>query len=100
MATKVYSCDSAAEAHFICGLLRADAINAEVRGDALVAAAGVLPIFGGAEATVWIDDDLQLHRAETIIAARQQIVIGENWQCPHCHEMLEPQFTECWRCQQ
>jgi hypothetical protein len=23
---------------------------------------------------------------------------GASWTCEHCGELLEPQFTSCWRC--
>jgi hypothetical protein len=95
---KVFSTDNSAEAHFICGLLRANEIDAEVRGDYLLSAAGAIPLFGGAEASVWIINDTQQNQAEQVIANKAAAPVHDNWRCPQCGEFSEDQFSACWQC--
>ena len=32
------------------------------------------------------------------LAAASAVPVGPSWTCSHCGEVLEPQFTQCWRC--
>lgn len=68
------------EAHFVCGLLEADGIAAEVRG---------------------ADPD-QLRQAREIIRryakGEAPEATGSAWSCPACGEAHAPQFTACWQC--
>jgi hypothetical protein len=55
----------------------------------------------GHECEVWIADDQQRQQAEAIVrefvsGAREPA--GQQWRCPKCGEMIEPQFTACWKC--
>lgn len=49
---------------------------------------------------LWIEDDNRLAEALQIKADFQssQAAVGEDWQCPKCGEVSEPQFTSCWKC--
>ena len=87
------------EAHLIKGMLEAEGIRAEVKGDQLYGAFGELPVLP----TVWILDDALAAYADRIVieflhgtAARRYG--HERWTCASCGESLEDQFTECWKC--
>jgi hypothetical protein len=124
---KVYVAQNPMEAHLVLGLLEAEGIPGEVRGDALfstlqggAAAAGLLP-------AVWIQRDQQAPAALARVArftagarsgagetlppipsatpyprftagARSGAGEGEPWHCGACGEDHEGQFTHCWRC--
>ncbi len=87
------------EAHLIRGMLEAAGIRAEVKGDQLYGAFGELPVLP----TVWVLDDKLAAEADRLIieflrgtAARRYA--NQRWACPRCGEILEGQFTDCWKC--
>jgi hypothetical protein len=100
---KVFTAQHHAEAHWIRGLLQAEGIPAEIRGEHLFgatgAASGIIP---GMLPTVWILDDSQFYRAKTIVTrflrGTGTVIPGPVWTCPGCGEKLEPQFSDCWKC--
>jgi predicted RNA-binding Zn-ribbon protein involved in translation (DUF1610 family) len=100
---KVFVAQHHAEAHLVCALLRADGIEAEVRGEVLfttVEAASVIP---GARPEVWVSDPAQIPRATVLITrfSKGETAAGESassWHCPTCGEAHEPQFNACWNC--
>ena len=97
---KVFVARNPVEAHLVLGLLEAEGIAGEVRGEALFttlqgggAAAGLLP-------SVWIARDDQAPAARDRVARYQEGGAGEagaGWRCG-CGEDHEGQFTQCWRC--
>jgi hypothetical protein len=95
----VYTAKHPTEAHLIRGMLEAEGIRAEVKGDQLYGAFGDLPVLP----TVWILDDTLAAQAERSVldflhgtAARKYE--HERWACPQCGEVLDGQFTACWKC--
>lgn len=95
----VYTAKHPTEAHLIKGMLEAAGIRAEVKGDQLYGAFGELPVLP----TVWIIDDTLAAQADRVVidflqgnAARKYG--HERWTCANCGEILEGQFTECWKC--
>lgn len=90
------------EAHFVCGLLEASGIAAEVRGEALFTTVGGAAIIPGAAPEVWLADPGQLPQAREIIRrfvkSEAPEASGGAWSCPGCGEAHEPQFTACWKC--
>ncbi len=87
------------EAHLIKGMLEAEGIRAEVKGDQLYGAFGELPILP----TVWVIDDTLAGQAERVIidflrGAAARRYAHQRWTCTHCGEILEGQFTDCWKC--
>ena len=96
---RVYTAKHPTEAHLIRGMLEAEGISSIVRGDQLYGAYGELPILP----TVWILDDALAAQADHLVrdflhgtAARRHS--HERWTCPQCGEVLEGQFTDCWKC--
>jgi len=98
---ELYHASDPATAHLLCGMLRAEGIDAVVRGEHLHAARGGLPVL---YPSVWIFDDDALEAARAILQrfVQQQRAApppqGSRWDCAGCGEVHEPQFTECWRC--
>ena len=95
----VYTAKHPTEAHLIRGMLEAEGIPAEVKGDQLYGAFGELPVLP----TVWILDATLAAQADRVVidflhgtAARKYG--HERWTCHRCGESLEGQFTECWKC--
>ncbi len=90
------------EAHFVCGLLEASGIAAEVRGEALFTTVGGAAIIPGASPEVWLADPGQLFQALEIVrrfSKGEALEAGGGvWSCPACGEAHEPQFTACWKC--
>jgi GNAT superfamily N-acetyltransferase len=91
------------EAHFVCGLLEARGIAAEVRGEALFTTVGGAAIIPGAAPEVWIARTDQLTKARELLHryvhdGTGAVSAGADWRCPACGEAHEPQFTACWNC--
>ncbi len=95
----VYTAKHPTEAHLIRGMLEAEGIRAEVKGDQLYGAFGELPVLP----TVWILDATLAAHADRLVVeflhgAAARKYWHERWTCVQCGEMLEGQFTECWKC--
>jgi rubrerythrin len=97
---QVYSARDPMDARFVQGLLNREGIEAAVEGEELPEPTGVaLP-------TVWVRDQ-DVAQAEPIIeeyrqreATRAQTPepARATWTCPACGEIVEDQFTNCWKC--
>jgi Putative prokaryotic signal transducing protein len=100
---KVFTAQHQAEAHLVEDLLRSNGIEAHVMGDSLLnTAPGPLP-FPGTAPEVWILNSDQAEPAFKLIRdfSSGQLLpeeSGPSWQCPTCSEILESQFSECWKC--
>lgn len=76
-------------------------IEAFVQGDLLAGAAGELP--ANNYPSVWILNDEDFERAEQRVknfeASRADDQVFDSvWKCLSCDELIDPQFTCCWRC--
>jgi|ERR1035438_10539598 predicted RNA-binding Zn-ribbon protein involved in translation (DUF1610 family) len=100
---KVFTAQHQAEAHLVEDLLRSNGIEAHVIGDSFLnTAPGPLP-FPGTAPEVWILNSDQAESAFELIQefSSGQSLPGESgpsWQCPKCSEIIESQFTACWKC--
>ena len=77
-------------------LLTAAGIESELRNQYLAGALGDLPMLE-TWPQIWVEDALEsaaLRALEEAGRARS----GAPWTCGQCGELLEPQFTTCWRC--
>jgi hypothetical protein len=101
-AQRVFIAQHHPEAHFLCGLLEASGIRAEVRGDTLFTTVGGAATIPGATPEVWLADPGELSRALEVVRRFSEGEApasgGEAWSCPDCGEAHEPQFTACWQC--
>lgn len=88
------------EAHLIRGFLQSHGIDAIVRGDFLTGGWGELPVDACA---VWVTDDNRYTEADQLVqdflkGTMARIHGGKAWDCAHCGEHIEGQFTACWQC--
>lgn len=77
-------------------LLLAAGIQSELRNQYLAGAMGDLPMLETWPQLYVEDADEAL--ALRALAAAAEAKAGPAWTCPGCGEVLEPQFTHCWRC--
>ncbi len=71
-------------------------IQSELRNQYLAGALGDLPMLETWPQLYVEDADEQV--ALRALARAAVAPAGESWTCEHCGEVLEPQFTSCWRC--
>ena len=100
---KVFVAQHPVQAHLVLGILEAEGIPGEIRGEALfttlqggASAPGMLP-------TVWIAREEQALEAKALVD-RFSLDEGDAgvgldpWLCPGCGERHEAQFSHCWKC--
>jgi hypothetical protein len=71
-------------------------IQSELRNQYLAGALGDLPML-----ETWPQlyvDDADEQPALRALARAATAPVGAPWTCEHCGEVLELQFTSCWRC--
>jgi putative signal transducing protein len=71
-------------------------IASELRNQYLAGALGDLPMLETWPQLLVEDEDEQA--ALRALARAAAAPTGSNWVCEECGEVLEPQFTSCWRC--
>ncbi|HWX33638.1 MAG TPA: DUF2007 domain-containing protein [Steroidobacteraceae bacterium] len=71
-------------------------IQSELRNQYLAGALGDLPMMETWPQLYVEDADEQL--ALRALARAAAAPTGAPWTCDQCGEVLEPQFTSCWRC--
>jgi hypothetical protein len=71
-------------------------IQSELRNQYLAGALGDLPMLETWPQLYVEDADEQI--ALRALARAAAAPAGESWTCGGCGELLEPQFTSCWRC--
>jgi hypothetical protein len=77
-------------------LLLTAGIQSELRNQYLAGALGDLPMLE-TWPQLYVDDaDEQI--ALRALARAAATPVGAPWTCGGCGEVLEPQFTSCWRC--
>ena len=77
-------------------VLLAAGIQSELRNQYLAGALGDLPMM-----ETWPQlyvDDADETAALRALARAAAAPTGSSWTCDGCGELLEPQFTSCWRC--
>ena len=49
---------------------------------------------------LWIVEKRQLEQAKAIVKEALEPLPNNlpRWECPHCNESIEGQFTACWNC--
>jgi hypothetical protein len=99
---QVFVAQHPTEAHLVKGVLAAEGIEAEVQGESLFSVRGETPATADTLPTVWVVDDADASRAESILSGYGRRAGADTadapWLCAKCHELVEFQFTECWRC--
>jgi len=99
---KVLTARHPIEARMIEGLLEANGIAAEVRGEDLYGTVDGGTYVPSMLPTVWVIDDAQAPLADRLICRffkdGEALAPQATWQCPTCAEVHESQFTACWQC--
>lgn len=86
----------------VCGLLADEGIETAIHNENMSTVSGEVP-FTLAMPEVWIVRDEDEAQALAIVErfdsgeARDQ-QSKESWKCSHCGEMIEGQFSACWKC--
>lgn len=99
---QIYGARDSIEAEYVKGLLAAEEITAIVLGAPLETIRGDIPYSPSSLPSVWVNE-ADVPVAQQIIAEFKQggpanIHPQPNWTCPTCGEVLEGQFTTCWKC--
>jgi len=98
---RVYTGSDLVSAQMMKDYLVSFGIEAFVQGDLLIGAIGEIP--ANSYPSVWITNDDDFERAEERIknyeTQRPDDQIYSNvWKCLKCNELIEAQFTCCWKC--
>lgn len=95
---RVYRAASLLQVAHARNVLITAGVECELRNIHLAGAMGELPMM-----ETWPQlyvNDADERYALSILARASQAAPGAPWVCEECREMLEPQFTCCWRCGQ
>ncbi len=95
---EIYIARDPLNANVVKGLLEEQGIPATVQGEFVYSLHGTAGVM---YPSVWVLSDDDFDRAEEIVRdfeARVGQRKTDTWQCRQCGEILEEQFTECWRC--
>ena len=93
---RVFRAASLIEVAHARNVLLAAGIHSELRNQYLAGALGDLPMM-----ETWPQlfvEDLDERPAERALARAAATVPGTPHTCRDCGELIEPQFTHCWRC--
>jgi hypothetical protein len=89
------------QAHFVRGLLEAEGITATVLGEPLQFLGGYVPVHSNAAPSVWVRNEDETAAADVVRkyeSGQGERSCDDVWTCDVCGEMLEAQFTDCWKC--
>lgn len=96
---RIYVSADPIECGFFESILTERGINCLVRNRYLGGAIGELPL-NEAWPEIWVVDECDAELAKRVINEAQTPARHNAgaWQCEHCGEMMEAQFTQCWQC--
>jgi len=95
----VYSSLNLVEAHHLKNLLQSAGIRCRLRNEDLVRLAGEIP-FPECALQLLVERAEDQPAAEALVREflQPQRRTHEPWRCRSCDEMMEGQFTACWKC--
>jgi hypothetical protein len=96
--TKVFVAVHPTEAHLVAALLRSQGIEAEVRGEALFAVRGEVPVSPSTLPTVWVRHEQAAEALELVNERAVPLDADRPWTCSRCGQTVDPQFSACWNC--
>ncbi len=95
---EVYRASDPLHATVIKDFLETQGIPSIVQGEFMYAVMGETFL---SHPSVWVLRDADFDRARDLIAEFERQTKqkdAQTWQCGNCGEVLEAQFSECWRC--
>ena len=100
---RLYVARDLIEAHLVRTLLEAEGCRSTVREDDPWGARTEVGGFEHTWPTVWLLDEAQEAEAGAVVnlyrsGAGAETCGAQEWRCPRCCELVEPQFGACWRC--
>ncbi len=100
---KVFTAKDPAVIVTVRDLLAKEGIETRVLNEYTALVGGMIPSLLGLP-EIWVVRSEDAPAAREIVARYESGAIRdelprEPWQCPHCQEMNEGQFTQCWRCE-
>jgi len=98
---QVYEASDLVNAQMLKDYLVSFGIEAIVKGELLVGAIGEIP--ADSYPTVWIVNENDLEKAKLRIKnfesqAPDDQMYNSVWKCMDCDELIDAQFTQCWKC--
>lgn len=99
---QVYSARNEIDAQLMKGLLDERGIESVVQGAALSTILGNVPVTPETLPSIWVREEDFDGAAEAIAGFKADAIpvqpAADPWTCPKCGEVIESQFTECWKC--
>jgi len=98
---QIYSARDLLEAQLLKDFILDHQIDVLIKGDLLLGAIGELP--ADTTPSVWVLDDDEYDRAKELVLVfkgrdKTSQVELTVWKCLECDELIESQFSECWKC--
>ena len=96
---RVYSSPVTLMVGHLRNILEAEGIRCFVKNEFLAGGAGELPPTE-CWPELWVERAIDHKRAEQLVQEALQAGAFEDstWTCAECGEVLQPQFTACWKC--
>jgi len=95
---QIYIANDPMHAHVLCGFLESHGVTAVVQGERIYENR---PEVSVQYPTVWVSDDDAGKARELVLeydAAQKEPARKADWKCPHCGELIEGSFSDCWKC--
>jgi hypothetical protein len=88
--------------HHLQGVLEQGGIKTTLLNEKMSILSGEVPFFS-TFLELWVVHDENETRAfelinQSISQDGEPAKATSPWECPTCHSLIEPQFTECWNC--
>jgi len=100
---QVYIAEDNISAQMVKDYLASRHIDSIIKGEMLIGAIGELP--ANSFPTVWVTDENDYDKAVDFIKSYEAGFVDEQvfdnvWKCGNCDELIDAQFTQCWKCGQ
>ncbi len=98
---QVYIAEDNITAQLMKDYLASRRIDSIIKGELLLGAIGEIP--ANTFPTVWIVEDDDYEHALQLVKNYEDGLSNEQifnnvWRCEGCDELIEAQFTQCWKC--
>ena len=98
---QVYIAQDNITAHLVKDYLASCYIESIIKGELLLGAVGEIP--ANSFPTVWVIDDDDYDKALELVKSfeagfTENQLFDNVWKCDNCDELIEAQFTQCWKC--